>query len=166
MNDIRFYDADGEFGFLSNFWVGEPIRLRGHVFPSAEHLYQALKVGGDAETFAAIRGASTPMAAAAIGCGVRIRDDWDEVSLYAQRLVLLLKFEDTKARMLLLDTWGRALVELAPSYRGLGTLLMETRAFYFDLVDVSPHEEAAEISARQSELTSRLRTPKYKVVMP
>lgn len=180
---VLFYSPRGPGGFLSNFWLGTPIILRGHIFRSSEHLYQSLKVAGvpeAAEVFAAIRDAGSAKAAAELGRDSdKIRDDWDKVRLFAMRLVLLLKFEDVVARAMLLDTgdaeliedtrksgdafWGRSVLG---GLNNLGRLLMETRKFYAELVDVSPHEEASEISSLQAELTGRLVTPQYKVLLP
>jgi len=182
MEIIKFYRTREEFGFLSNFWLGQPILTQGHVFRTSEHLYQALKVSHDPEVFRSIRDAKTCKEAAAIGRSASIRDDWDQARIFAMRLALLLKFEDSEARALLLDTGDALLVENTTSSPNqdkfwgamdngeglnmLGKLLIEVRAFYRGLQDVSPHEEAAEISALQSEILARLRTPKYKVLFP
>jgi ribA/ribD-fused uncharacterized protein len=180
-SEIRFYRTRELGGFMSNFWVGNPILFRGHVFKTSEHLYQALKVAPvDVEAFAKIRDAKTAMEAASLGRKAAIREDWDDVKDFAMRLALLLKFEDQEARMQLLDTGDAELVENTTSsgdvYWGrtdagvgrnrLGELLMEMRAFYRQLIEATAREEAAEVAQLQSEIEARLLTKKYKVVVP
>ncbi len=189
---IRFYRTTETHGFLSNFWVSTPILQQGHVFKTSEHLYQALKFSHEADVFELIRDAKSARIAADLGRKSQgMREDWDDVKLFAMRLALLLKFEDFVARTMLLDTGDAMLVEHTPDaywgdgggpkaadwqdapkeYQGpglnmLGKLLGEVRAFYNELKDVSPHEEAAEISDLQAEICARLRTKQYPVIFP
>lgn len=178
---IWFYRTREEHGFLSNFWVGNPILVLGHVFRTSEHLYQALKVSHVKEEFETIRDAKTPKDAAVFGrASKNLREDWDEARVFAMRLALLLKFEDPEARTLLLDTAERELVEDTTTSGDLvwgrmsngqgvnllGKLLGESRAFYRALADTTAREEAADISQLQSEILSRLSTKKYPLVFP
>ncbi len=179
MTEIRFYRTREPHGFLSNFYVGTPILYNGHVFKTSEHLYQALKYGAtDPEFFKKVRDAKTAREAADLGReGGKMRDDWDQARIFAMRIALLMKFEDVELRILLRDTGDSILIEdaVGDSFWGigggsgknmLGVLLMETRKFYNEIWDVSPHEEAAEISSLQADICGRLRTPQYKSFMP
>lgn len=178
---IRFYRTGDTYGFLSNFWVGSPILLHGHVFKTSEHLYQALKFSGNPDTFIEIRDAKSAKEAARLGrSSPSPRADWDEVRNFAMRLALLLKFEAVEPRTLLLDTKDAPLVEdtttSGDAYWGetapgvgqntLGKLLVEVRAFYRDVWDAPAHEELDAISTLQSEIMARLRTTQYKIVIP
>lgn len=181
MSQIKFYRTREEGGFMSNFFVGTPIVFNGHVFRTSEHLYQALKVGPtDPEAFNKIRDAKTAKEAAAFGRdpSIKLRPDWEEAKIWAMRMALLLKFEEAELRVQLLDTGDAELVEDTSSSGDkvwgqvngegqnlLGKLLMEIRTFYRDINDVSPHEEAAEISQLQSEIANRLRGT-FKKYMP
>lgn len=95
MDVVYFYRPADEYGVLSNF-ARTPILLDNKVWPTAEHLFQALKFTGDAdnpEYQEQIRNAYTPTEAARMGRSrqVKIRSDWDKVKVKAMLRVINLK---------------------------------------------------------------------------
>ena len=98
---LWFYSSGlPELRFLSNFWSCQ-ITHDGRVYPSAEHLYQALKTD-DADDRERIRTAVYPLDAKGLGGRVRLSPDFDRVA--AMDYVLDLKFSDPGLRQLLLAT--------------------------------------------------------------
>jgi ribA/ribD-fused uncharacterized protein len=74
---VAFNSVRDEYGFCSNF-APTPIRLKGCVWPTVEHYFQAQKFGGtDHEE--AIRQAKSPMVAARMGRSRQrpLRADWE-----------------------------------------------------------------------------------------
>ncbi len=125
-------DGDPEHRFLSNFWNVQ-IRYVRQIYPSAEHLYQALKTY-DTRDREHIRLAATPLDAKRLGRTVLQQPDFDRVR--AMKSVLALKFADPGLTVLLLNTEGEHLVENThdPFWGGasggenvLGQLLEEER---------------------------------------
>jgi len=47
VNEIRFYEAGNPYGYFSNFAL-YPLNLKGKIWPTSEHYYQAQKVTGTA----------------------------------------------------------------------------------------------------------------------
>jgi ribA/ribD-fused uncharacterized protein len=92
----------GEYAFLSNFWpwvdgvmvMTEPVVLKGRVFPSAEHAYQACKTLSEEEQ-RRVAGALTPGKAKAIGRSLVLRPDWEQKKVGIMRLVIQAKFAPT-----------------------------------------------------------------------
>lgn len=157
-NVISYFDdfdqPDNHWRFLSNFYVGAPIRFGPYVGLTGEHLFQAMKapVGID---FRKILASATPGEAKANGRHLlNLRRDWERVKYDVMRVVLGLKFTLARAEgPMLLDTgdallvegtywkdqvWGVALQRkdgdeagdgwhLAPGRNWLGTLLMARR---------------------------------------
>ncbi|HEU5346774.1 MAG TPA: NADAR family protein [Ktedonobacterales bacterium] len=76
---IYFSGLRAEHGYLSNFWPA-PITLKGVVWPTAEHYFQAQKFVGTAHE-EAIRQTPSPMIAARMGRSRTrpLRPDWDAV---------------------------------------------------------------------------------------
>ena len=100
----------GEYGFLSNFHPS-PIEWHGATYPTAEHLFQALKTG-DKEEREAIRTAPMPNAAKRLGRKCSLRPDWDERKVGIMRTVVCEKFLQNRDLLdKLLDTAGNALIE-------------------------------------------------------
>lgn len=65
MNEIRFYRAHDDYGFLSNF-AAYPFELDGKRWPTSEHYFQAMKFLNP-ETQNLIRSLDTPGRAAKVG---------------------------------------------------------------------------------------------------
>lgn len=108
---IRFYRVGDARGFLSNF-APSPIRLKGRVWPTVEHYFQAQKYAGTARK-AAIRKASWPRLAARMGRDRthRIRRDWGAVKVGVMRAALVAKFtQHQDLREALLSTGDAELV--------------------------------------------------------
>ena len=77
--EIKFYSVGGSYGEFSCFAV-YPIRVKGKVWPTTEHYYQAQKFAGTSQELA-IQKAATPMKAAELGRTkkIRVRPTWDNV---------------------------------------------------------------------------------------
>ncbi len=141
MNRILFYRVREPFGEFSNF-SPHPIELRGRVWPTSEHYFQAQKFAGT-EHEEAVRMASSPMVAARMGRSRErpLRRDWEQVKDEVMREALRAKFAQHPAlRSLLLATGDAELIEHTrnDNYWGdgghgngtnrLGQLLMELRS--------------------------------------
>lgn len=77
--------------FLSNFYILD-VKHKGHVYKSAEHLYQIAKCvkENDREK---IRKASTPRTAKILGRFVEVRPDWEEKKVDIMEKILRIKFK-------------------------------------------------------------------------
>jgi len=138
---IRFYHSDQPWGELSNF-SRHPVCLRGCIWPTVEHFYQAQKFSGT-EHEEAIRCCHSPMRAkqhASVLGDLSVRQDWPLVKETVMLEGLIAKFEQhPDLRELLLRTGTCLLVEHAndDEYWGdggngsgknrLGHLLMRVR---------------------------------------
>lgn len=144
MSDTPITRFDGEFRFLSNFYPS-PIRyndLEGTVnlYPTAEHLYQALKTDNASER-RQVRMAPGPGMAKRVGRKVTLRAGWDTLRLPVMRRVIALKFvQHAELAEWLMATGDRPLIEgntWDDTFWGvcngvgenwLGMILMETRS--------------------------------------
>ena len=142
MNDpINFYHLNAPYGEFSNF-SRHPIELKGKVWTTTEHYFQAQKFAGTVHE-EELRLAASPMIVARMGRSRSrpLRPDWESVKEDVMREALRAKFaQHPQLRKLLLETGSRELVEHTKndSYWGdggdgsgknrLGALLMELRA--------------------------------------
>ena len=139
--EIRFYGVGEAYGIFSNFHPA-PIRLKGRVWPTTEHYFQAQKFAGTKHELE-ILAAKTPAVAARKGRerSRPLRRDWEAVKDSVMRDAVRAKFEQhDDLRRALLDTGDARLVEHteSDSYWGdggdgsgrnrLGEILMELRA--------------------------------------
>jgi hypothetical protein len=138
---IRFYEEYKPYGYFSNF-ASCPIFLKGKLWPTTEHYYQAQKYAGtDYEE--AVRQAPSPMTSKEMTRDAHHppRPDWDAVKDGVMRDALLAKFtQHDHLQSLLLETGDAYLVEHTANdnYWGdggdgtgknkLGELLMEVRS--------------------------------------
>lgn len=140
MREIKFYKTGDAYGEFSNF-ASFPISIRGLVWPTSEHYFQAQKFS-DHEYREAIRNARTSMQAAQMGRdrAKRLRDDWDFVKEGIMLEALREKFsQHEELAKLLISTGDAFLIEHTEndSYWGdggdgsglnrLGILLMQVR---------------------------------------
>ena len=138
--DIKFYRVRDKFGCFSNF-SPHPINLKGKLWPTSEHFFQAQKFAG-AEHEEEIRLAKSPMIAARMGRSRQrpLRPDWEAVKNDIMYQALWAKFtQHPELRAILLNTGEARLVEHTrkDSYWGdggdgrgqnmLGKILMEIR---------------------------------------
>jgi ribA/ribD-fused uncharacterized protein len=137
---IHFYRVSDAYGEFSNF-AAFPIRLRGKVWPTTEHYFQAQKFAGtDHEE--AIRQTASPMIAARMGRTRKkpLRRDWEAIKDDVMREAVRAKItQHAELSALLLATGDADLVEhtARDSYWGdggdgsgmnvLGRILMEVR---------------------------------------
>ncbi len=89
---ILFHGMRDAHGYLSNFWPA-PITLKGVVWPTTEHYFQAQKFAGT-EHEEAIRRVASPMIAARMGRSRArpLRADWDAVKEQIMLEALRAKF--------------------------------------------------------------------------
>lgn len=109
---IHFYSVHAEYGEFSNF-APYPIKLRGKVWPTSEHYFQAQKFEATAEQDQ-IRKAKTPMIAAQWGRDRKrkLRRDWERVKVGVMREAVEAKFrQHEELTALLLETGDAVLVE-------------------------------------------------------
>jgi ribA/ribD-fused uncharacterized protein len=140
MGAIRFYHVQEEYGCFSNF-ARYPIKLKGKMWPTSEHYFQAQKFVGTKHE-EAIRLIESPMAAAEMGRNRKkpLRSDWEAVKDDIMREAVFAKFtQHSELREILLSTGEARLVEhtVNDSYWGdggdcqgknmLGRILMEVR---------------------------------------
>lgn len=139
---IYFYSVTKiPYGVFSNF-SRHGFELDGHSYKTSEHYFQAMKFIHSLVDMEAVRRASTPKQAAAIGRDRNrpLRPDWEAVKDDVMRQAVLAKFQThADIRAILLGTGDEELIENAPSdyYWGigadgsgknmLGRILMETR---------------------------------------
>jgi ribA/ribD-fused uncharacterized protein len=137
---IRFYGVADQYGEFSNF-APFPITLRGKVWPTSEHYFQAQKYAGT-EHAEAIRRTRSPMIAARMGRDRKkpLRRDWEAVRNDIMRDAVRAKFtQHPELATLLLGTGDAVLIEhtAKDSYWGdggdgtgknlLGQILMHLR---------------------------------------
>ena len=93
---IHFYTTKGPHGCFSNF-SRHPVEMKGKVWPTSEHYYQAQKMVGT-EFEEKIRECPNPKAAANMGRdkSLPMRDDWDSVKDDVMRDVVRAKFTQHK----------------------------------------------------------------------
>ncbi|ABC30819.1 uncharacterized protein conserved in bacteria [Hahella chejuensis KCTC 2396] len=109
---IKFYSVNDEFGEFSNF-AQYPIKLKGKVWPSSEHYFQAMKFEEEKDR-SDIRKAKSPLEAARKGRDRKrkLRNDWESVKLNIMREAILAKFTQHDAlRERLLSTGSAKIVE-------------------------------------------------------
>jgi N-glycosidase YbiA len=140
MKPVRFYRVNEPYGEFSNF-SPHAIELKGRLWPTAEHYFQAQKFAGT-EHEEAVRLAASPMIAARMGRSRErpLRADWEAVKDDVMREALRAKFtQHASLRSLLLATGNADLIEHTKNDRywadggdgsgknRLGKLLMELR---------------------------------------
>jgi N-glycosidase YbiA len=141
VNAICFYSVSAAYGEFSNF-SAHPIELKGRVWPTSEHYFQAQKFAGTPYE-EEVRLAKSPMIAARLGRSRKqpLRSDWESVKEQVMQEALHAKFtQHAPLRTLLLQTGDAELIEHTrnDNYWGdggdgsgknrLGQLLMELRS--------------------------------------
>ena len=108
MNTIHFYRLNEPYGEFSNF-SPHPIELKGKVWPTSEHYFQAQKFA-DSEREESIRSAKSPMIAARMGRNRQrpLRNDWENIKEDIMREALRAKFLQHPALAELLIETGNA----------------------------------------------------------
>lgn len=109
---ILFYSTSELYGELSNF-AAFPIKIRGKLWPTVEHFFQAQKFA-KTEHEEEIRRAKSPMAAARLGRDRKrpLRKDWESVKDSVMREAVAAKFaQHADLRALLLGTGDRRIIE-------------------------------------------------------
>ncbi|MEZ4883141.1 MAG: NADAR family protein [Chitinophagales bacterium] len=112
LNIIKFYSTADEYGEFSNF-ADYPIKLKGKIWPTSEHYFQAQKFKGTPYE-AKIRKAAKPMLAAQMGRSrkEKLRLDWERVKDSVMLDAVRAKFKQhDELKELLLSTGGAKIVE-------------------------------------------------------
>lgn len=99
----------GTFRFLSNFYPA-PVTMRGVVYPTTEHAFQAAKTL-DLVQRAQIARCTTPGQAKRLGRKVTLRAEWEEIKMEVMLACLRAKFRHEPLRSMLLGTGDAQLVE-------------------------------------------------------
>jgi ribA/ribD-fused uncharacterized protein len=110
--EVRFYSTRDQYGCFSNF-AAAPIRLKGKLWPTSEHYFQAQKFAGTPRE-EEIRRAKSPAIAARMGRSRKhhLRPDWEKVKDAVMRQAVLAKFtQHDDLRAALLATGDAVLVE-------------------------------------------------------
>ncbi|HEX2898907.1 MAG TPA: NADAR family protein [Bacteroidia bacterium] len=110
--EIKFYSVGAPYGEFSCFAV-YPIRVKGKIWPTTEHYFQAQKFAGTSQELA-IQKAATPMKAAELGRTkkIRVRPTWDNVKDNIMLEAMRAKFsQHAELKTLLLATEDANLVE-------------------------------------------------------
>src|SRR5271166_1848320 len=137
---IRFYAVGDEYGCFSNF-SSHPVKLKGKIWPTSEHYFQAQKFAGTPDE-EEVRLAKSPMVAAHMRRGRKrpLRKDWESVKDRIMHGTVLAKFtQHAELRAILLGTGESVIVEHTEKDRywgdggdgsgrnRLGQILMEVR---------------------------------------
>lgn len=140
MNPIKFYRTGEAYGAFSNF-SAHPFELKGRIWPTSEHYFQAQKFAGTPHE-EELRQVDSPMTAARLGRDRHrpLRADWETVKEEIMREALRAKFTQHRdLRDLLCSTGDARLIEHTKNDRywadggdgtgrnRLGELLMELR---------------------------------------
>lgn len=132
-----------ENSFLSNFYLSN-IRYKGHIYRSAEHLFQAVRCADERDR-EKIRNVLSPKSAKIVGRFVKVQNNWEEHKVNVMRKILQVKFRKhsklckmlqhtNKAQLIALNYWHDtfwgvcACTQHARTGQNvLGELLMEIR---------------------------------------
>jgi ribA/ribD-fused uncharacterized protein len=98
----------GQYRFLSNFFPS-PLLYMGVIWPTVEHLFQAMKLGNQPDE--RVAGCATPALAKKMGRTIPLRADWQVVKTKVMLYCLRLKFAQPGFREQLLSTLPHELVE-------------------------------------------------------
>lgn len=112
MKNIKFYSTQDEYGEFSNF-APYPIKLKGKIWPTSEHYFQAMKFDDEAYQ-AKIRKNQSPMNSARLGRSrkIKLRRDWESVKENIMFEAVMAKFmQHDDLRALLLGTGNAKLIE-------------------------------------------------------
>jgi len=115
MSEIKFYSTHGHYGCFSNF-SKHPIKLKGHIWPTTEHYFQAQKFAGT-KYESQIRQAKGPGQAAKQGRDKKkpLRRDWESVKEQVMYDAIKAKFTQHKdAQAILLSTGEDTIIEDSP----------------------------------------------------
>ena len=141
MSQTSIDEFKGPYAFLSNFYPSDIIHERAK-YPTAEHLFQALKTN-DPTAREQVRLAGTPRLAKRLGRKVALREDWNEAKDNVMRIVVEQKFlqnPDLKDRLVATgnavlvegnwwgDTYWGVSLRTGQGENKLGEILQEIRA--------------------------------------
>jgi ribA/ribD-fused uncharacterized protein len=160
---IRFYSKlNNEYRGFSNFAPSQMV-IKGKVYRTVEHYFQAMKFPDNPAWAEAIRVAPFPARAKALGAqkDMRPRDDWNRIREDVMLFGLRAKFSQNPGLLQQLkDTGTRPLIEAGPdAYWGegrlkngknrLGKLLMQVREEMRQVVVAAPAVAAAAAAAAE-----------------
>lgn len=99
----------GPYFFLSNFYAS-PILYQNVLYPTVEHVYQAMKTKDKKRRYE-ISLLKTPGEAKKAGRSVELRKDWEDVKNKVMLRFVRSKFEIESLRIKLLETGDSKLIE-------------------------------------------------------
>jgi GTP cyclohydrolase II len=113
---IRFYEPDGDYGFLSNFYGSTFIDINDIIYNTSEHYYQSCKFNRYSSEWLQIINAPTPKDAFELSRKLadKIVPHWNDIKLLSMKLALYFKFANASLRQKLLDTGNAKLIEASP----------------------------------------------------
>ena len=100
---------EGEFRFLSNFWM-TPFTIDTWRWPSAEHAYQAIK-SENTDDWRMIQRLPHPREAKAAGAKLNLRPNWDQLKIQYMTEIINHKFNVPHLAEMLVNTGDMELVE-------------------------------------------------------
>lgn len=120
---IKFYRANGKYGFLSNLHKAQ-IEFEGITFPTSEHAYQFGKFRDESTRDWAMK-SPKPHLLAILSHNLfswDIVSNWSKIKVNRMEEILRVKFQDIELRKKLLDTGGSILIEdsKTDSFWGIG----------------------------------------------
>lgn len=104
------FEGANEYHFLSNFYVGSPLRFGPYTYASGEHMFQAFKAVNKADHLKIAQTAGPAEAKQEGKHYLRLRADWERVKYDVMRLVLATKFAIGREEGPLLLATGDALL--------------------------------------------------------
>lgn len=136
------YQFNGEYRYLSNFWLCS-FEWNNFLWPSSEHAYQAAKSLNYHEWAAICQPHITPGQAKRLGKCLAIRPDWEQIKVGVMEEIVTCKFLQNPELFAMLkatgsadlqegNTWGDKIWGISPPASGkgqnlLGKILMQVR---------------------------------------
>lgn len=102
---------EGQYKFLSNFYMSAFLDSDSNRWPSVEHYYQAMKTT-DLKKRENIRILEKPSDAKKYGNNIELRNDWEQIKVYIMFEGLHMKFSQKRhLKLNLIKTFGHILIE-------------------------------------------------------
>lgn len=108
LNPIRRFI--GTYFYLSNF-AESPIAIKGVLYPTVEHAFQAMKAGDHRTTWLQVAACGTPAEAKRFGRRIQLRPDWEEKKTFIMHECLRAKFASNPGLGVKLDETGDRFLE-------------------------------------------------------
>lgn len=103
------FNGPNDFAFLSNFYVGQPLKVFKHEWQTGEHAFQAMK-STTATDLKRVKRAKGPGMAKRIGRRMDLRDDWEVIKYDVMMAIVRAKFQQPREEATRLLLTGHALL--------------------------------------------------------